>query len=791
VITDTSPNDYPDTQQRDMLLVEQVKLLYRGLGNAIVINALLALILVAVQYPVIGLTRVWLWLAVMGVVVTARSSLAIAWHRRGAAAKGTAKPWLLRFRIAVISTGVAWGIGSVLLFPAGEMTYQAFLALVLAGISVGSITILAVDHVSMVGFLIPTLAPLVVLFAREGGEMGLAMSGMTALFLLFIPLNASGAGATLHENFRLRIRAERQEALLRESEARLNRAQHGAHVGNWELDLSTNDLHWSDEIYRMFEIDPARFGASYEAFLNAIHPDDRERVNHAYTESLVTREPYDIVHRLRFPDGRIKYVQEHCETLFDDKGTPLRSLGTVQDITDQQSAENTLRENEAQIRRQKEYLQAIFETEPECVKVLSPEGSLLDMNPAGLRMLEVAALDEVKAKGLLPFIDPAYRDAFSGLGESVLKGGSGVLEFPVTGAKGTKRWLESHATPLRDENGSIIGVVAVTRDITEHKATEEAMRQMAFYDRLTNLPNRRLLDDRLQQAIVRARRDHQSLSLLFVDLDMFKEVNDGMGHEAGDWLLERVAERMRQCLREADTAARIGGDEFVVLLPDAHSVQDAVHVAEKIREALGQPFAWRETATIHISCSIGVAMYPRHADNARDLLRFGDEAMYRAKKGGRNAVHVFSAAEQPRADEGRSIVRLIWRPAYLCGEQDIDREHEELFRLANVLLDVTMGRDAQPEQFDKAFDALLSHVAAHFSHEEEILRARHYPGLDEHAKLHQQLLQRAADLRKQSNEPGFPIGKLMEFLVSEVVAGHMIAEDKKFFPLFGATASIY
>lgn len=901
---DASSNHHSETRQ-DLLQLEQVKLLYAGLGNAIVINAILAALLVTVQYPLVSAARAWGWLLLIGGVLAARTSLAVAWHLRKGATAASARLWLLRFRIAVAGTGAAWGMGSVLLFPAGHMAHQAFLALTLAGMSVGSITLLAVDRVSMLGFLLPALAPVAVLFGLEGGEMAYAMGGMALVFLLFIPFTASRAGAALQENFRLRIRAEQQESYLRESEARLNRAQHSARVGNWELDLSNNELHWSDEIYRMFEIDRARFGASYEAFLNAIHPDDRARVNRAYTESLATRQPYDIVHRLQMPDGRVKYVHERCESVFDDAGRPLRSLGTVQDITEQQSAENTLRENEAhfrfmlenspiaaritdadtgqvvfanqryamlinstpehvlgvnpkqfyanpqeyqdalarlgrgehvanqltellipaepaekkwtlvsylqltyrnrpavlgwfydvteltrataEVRRQKEYLQAIFETEPECVKVLAPDGALVNMNPAGLTMLEVDTLEEAKEKGLLAFVDPAYREAFGNLGASVLKGSSGVLEFPITGKKGTKRWLETHAAPLRDENGTIVGVLAVTRDITEHKASEQSIRQMAFYDRLTNLPNRRLLEDRLVQEIARAQRARLGMSLLFVDLDTFKEVNDDMGHEAGDWLLKQVAERMQQCLRASDTAARIGGDEFVVLLPDAHAVKDATRVAEKIRTILAQPFAWREGSTIQISGSIGVAMYPEHADNPRDLLRFGDEAMYSAKKSGRNAVHVFSAPA-PAAEEGPSIVRLIWKPAYACGEPEIDREHEELFRLANALLDIAVERAEKPDAFNGAFDALLWHVTGHFAHEEEILRAHHYEQLAEHTRLHRQLVEQATDLRRQSEEPGFPIGRLVAFLVSEVVADHMLKEDKKFAPLFGAPA---
>jgi PAS domain S-box-containing protein len=136
---------------------------------------------------------------------------------------------------------------------------------------------------------------------------------------------------------------KRAEEKLRRSEHSLAEAQRMAHLGNWELDLANNTLEWSDEIYRVFEIDPERFGASYEAFLDAIHPDDRNMVNKAYTESVESRTPYDIVHRLLMKDGRVKYVNERCETYYDDEGKPLRSVGTVHDITERVRAEDEIR----------------------------------------------------------------------------------------------------------------------------------------------------------------------------------------------------------------------------------------------------------------------------------------------------------------------------------------------------------------------------------------------------------------------------------------------------------------
>ncbi|WP_283150507.1 diguanylate cyclase [Silvimonas soli] len=204
---------------------------------------------------------------------------------------------------------------------------------------------------------------------------------------------------------------------------------------------------------------------------------------------------------------------------------------------------------------------------------------------------------------------------------------------------------EGHSVPcevvaniMLDSAGRPTHIVGSTRDITRRKMAEDAIRKMAFFDQLTGLPNRRMMEDRLIQLLALAQREQRKLSLLFVDLDRFKAVNDAHGHQAGDWLLEQVAVRMRAILRESDTASRVGGDEFVILLPDAHQIEDAILVAEKIRFALEQPFFMDDGVELDISSSIGIVTYPDQANNVRDLLHHGDEAMYRAKKSGRNAT---------------------------------------------------------------------------------------------------------------------------------------------------------
>ncbi len=182
---------------------------------------------------------------------------------------------------------------------------------------------------------------------------------------------------------------------------------------------------------------------------------------------------------------------------------------------------------------------------------------------------------------------------------------------------------------------------AMLQQVFAEKALlENKLRDLAFFDPLTQLPNRRLLEDRLHQKILRAKRHNTLLALLFIDLDDFKPVNDAFGHEVGDWVLRVVAERITSCLRESDTVSRQGGDEFVVLLPDLTIQQAAIEVAEKICEALAQPFLMENGEQLSITSSIGIAVYPLDAENEQELLRLGDIAMYAAKTNGGNRLQI-------------------------------------------------------------------------------------------------------------------------------------------------------
>lgn len=294
--------------------------------------------------------------------------------------------------------------------------------------------------------------------------------------------------------------------------------------------------------------------------------------------------------------------------------------------------------NEEELYRQKEYLQAIFESEPECVKVVASDGSLIDMNPAGLAMLEVDDLKDAQQTGLLGFIEPAYHQAFIDLGKKIFAGDPGALEFPIKGRKGTVRWLETHATPLRDNRGNVINLLAVTRDITERKLFQHELERQAHFDYLTGVDNRGFFMQQAESELVRAIRYGSNLSMFMMDIDFFKQVNDLHGHKVGDDVLKKLADVCRGTLREVDIIGRVGGEEFAILLPETDRIK-AIEVAERLRVAIAEArIPMQNGLPIQCTVSIGVSSLLSKDDNLDVMLSRADQALYEAKKTGRNKV---------------------------------------------------------------------------------------------------------------------------------------------------------
>lgn len=421
------------------------------------------------------------------------------------------------------------------------------------------------------------------------------------------------------------------EAAVRESAARLNEAQRIAQVGSWELDLLSNQLIWSDEIFRIFEIDPARFGASYEAFLNAIHPDDREKVNQAYTHSVASRTPYEITHRLLMPDGRIKWVNERCETFYDKDGKALRSSGTVQDITGRRQAEEDLR-----------LYASVFEHSGEGILISDSTNHILAVNSAFTRMTGYSIEDVQGKNPRLLASGHTQPQTYQNLWATLEQEGywQGKIWDRRKDGSIYPKWVAISAVRGRDE--AVTHYIASFTDITERNAAEAQIAHLAHHDVLTGLFNRFSLQDRLEQALAMVRREQRRLAVMFIDMDRFKTINDTLGHAVGDELLVEVGRRLRDSVRESDIVARLGGDEFVVVLTEVEDGPAAVCVADKVLRALGQDYHLGGSV-LHSTPSIGLALCPEDGEDGITLMKHADAAMYHAKAQGRNNVQFFTA----------------------------------------------------------------------------------------------------------------------------------------------------
>ncbi len=323
-----------------------------------------------------------------------------------------------------------------------------------------------------------------------------------------------------------------------------------------------------------------------------------------------------------------------------------RTVALTEEIAERKHAEELMRVSE-------EHLRTIIDTNPECIELVGADGRLIEMNAAGLAMVEADSLHQMAGKPVYNLVLPKHREAFQALTKSVLQGNKGMLVFEIQGLKGTRRWLETHAVPMTMRTGETV-LLGITSDITERKHSEDRLSYLVHHDELTGLPNRALLTDRLEQAMIAADRHERLAAVVFLDLDRFKNINDTLGHEVGDQMLKQVAERLLAAVRSGDTVARLAGDEFSIVLADMAHADDAARVAQKILDAFAQPFriAGRD---LFMCASLGITIFPVDTRDAGDLLSNADIAMYRAKDTGGNTYQFYTVEMTAKATEALAL----------------------------------------------------------------------------------------------------------------------------------------
>jgi diguanylate cyclase (GGDEF)-like protein/PAS domain S-box-containing protein len=423
-------------------------------------------------------------------------------------------------------------------------------------------------------------------------------------------------------------RRKQAEEGLKRSEALLKKTQQISQVGGWEYDVATHHVRWTDETYRIHELTADFDPGDASRNIRFYSPLDQAVLDRAFKKAVEQGESYDLELQLIGAQGTHKWVRTTGQAESVD-GKVSRVFGNIMDITKNKEAEELMRLSST-----------VFQTVDEAILVSDVDNRIITVNPAFTHVTGYTAEDVIGENPHILSSGKNGAEFYRKMWDQLITTGSWEGEMWNRRKNGELYVEWTSIKQVRDSHGKLTHYVAAFSDITTRKANEESIRHQAQYDALTDLPNRILLFDRLRQAIAQAKRDKTHLALMYIDLDKFKPINDNLGHAVGDQLLQDVAYRMQDSVREMDTVARIGGDEFVVLLPIIESEQDALRVAEKIRAALNQPF---EIAgeSLRISSSTGIVIYPEHGTNENELTGNADIAMYFAKESGRDNVKLF------------------------------------------------------------------------------------------------------------------------------------------------------
>ncbi|MGH8808861.1 MAG: putative bifunctional diguanylate cyclase/phosphodiesterase [Noviherbaspirillum sp.] len=404
------------------------------------------------------------------------------------------------------------------------------------------------------------------------------------------------------------------------------------------------------------------------------HPDDRWPVREQIYDALENSRRYRLEYRIVRRDGAVRWVTEHGTGVRDARGCHVALEGFIQDITQRKQSEQALHEAERRFR-------SLFENAVEGIFQSTPDKGYLAVNPALACMYGYASPQQMIATlrdiDHQLYVDPRRRGEFLRLmstHEQVIN-----FESQVRRRDGNVIWISENARVVRGPGDAILFFEGTVVDITERKAFEEKVRHQATHDALTGLPNRNLLHDRLQQAILNAQRSGGIAAVAFIDLDQFKFVNDSLGHQVGDELLKVVTARLKSCLRASDTVARQGGDEFVLVLSNQKNTESVTDMVRRIIAAVAEPWSVNGLE-LHVTCSVGVSVFPADGKDAETLLRNADSAMYKAKELGRNNFEYFAAEMNLHATEHLEMLNSL---RYALASDEFMLEYQPKVHLAS------------------------------------------------------------------------------------------------------------
>jgi diguanylate cyclase (GGDEF)-like protein/PAS domain S-box-containing protein len=476
----------------------------------------------------------------------------------------------------------------------------------------------------------------------------------TLLLALLIVLLASG-----------RLRALKLAELmthdLRDSEFRWKFAIEGSGDGLWDWNIPEGKVFFTKLWKEMLGFAESEIGDGLDEWEKRVHSDDKIEVFAVIQAYFDGKIPHYInEHRVLCKDGSYKWILDRGIVVSrSEDGKPLRMIGTHKDITERKQNEEKLR-----------LAANVFTHAREGIMITEPDGTIIDVNVTFSHITGYSRDEVIGHNPSMLSSDRYDKEYYTTMWRDLIEKGHWYGEIWNRHKNGEVYAEMQNISAVRDAHGKTQNYVSLFSDITLIKEHEQELEHIAHYDALTNLPNRVLLADRLQQYMPQVQRREQHLVVVFLDLDGFKAINDNHGHKAGDQLLMTVALRMKQTLREGDTLARLGGDEFVAVLTDLINIEASVPMLTRLLAAAAQPVHIGDLV-LQVSASLGATAYPQVEDiDADQLLRQADQAMYQAKLAGKNRYHIFDAAHD-------TSIRVR--------HESLDRIHEAIIKQEFVL----------------------------------------------------------------------------------------------------------
>ncbi len=417
----------------------------------------------------------------------------------------------------------------------------------------------------------------------------------------------------------------------------LDMEQKLANIGSWYYDVLENQSCWSRQMHSIFGVEEhSGFLPSYDKVLEFVHPDDQEYMNQTVKQAINRGDSYSIKYRLIQPNGGLRIVFEQADPVMNEQNQVVQLLGVLYDVTEIHHIKKQFKQVKQRFSvRQANLEVGIWSADVRESKVMFCSDGIADIYEESIEKI-IGNRSFWKER-----VHPDDLEKVELAQLKLMKGDPICHYYRIITKKGNVKWLKDQVVPDVDEKGNVIRLDGIIEDVTEKKHYIDEIEYLAHYDYLTNLPNRRKFEQTLNEVITHAKNNEASIAVFYLDLDRFKHLNDNLGHDIGDRMLQKIALRLQQKTQGKGSLARIGGDEFALFFESATCLEDFIPIAKQLFEQVEKEVKMDEL-DLHTTTSMGIAIYPRDGEDAKTLLKNASLALQRAKELGKNEWQLYS-----------------------------------------------------------------------------------------------------------------------------------------------------